>query len=47
LLYFQCALDDRDTCYIRLAEDGRWYDQTSGPTVLADELGSIIEGKLF
>jgi hypothetical protein len=47
LLYFQCSLDERETYSIRLGEDGRWYDQRSGPTVLADELGSIIEGKLF
>jgi hypothetical protein len=47
LLYFQCTLDDQDTYSIRLTDDGCWHDQIAGPTVLADELGSLIESKLI
>ncbi len=47
LLYFQCTIDQRDSYVIRMGEDARWHDRVAGPTVLADELGSIIESKLF
>ena len=46
-LYFRCTIDGEDSYMIRIAEDDQWYDLAEGPTVLADELGSIIESKLF
>jgi hypothetical protein len=46
-LYFRCTVDEQDSFSIRLGEDGYWHERATGPTVLADELGSIIESKLF
>ena len=46
-IHFQCTLDERDIYSIHFAADGRWPDEFAGPTVLADELGSLIEGQMF
>lgn len=44
--YFRCIIDEQDVYDLRLAEDGQWYDLEDGPTVLADEIGSIIESRI-
>jgi len=43
--FYVCTIDDRDTRIIWHSTDRQWYDLEDGPTVLADELGSIIEGR--
>lgn len=47
LLFFHCIVDERQGHYIRLSEDGQWVEYKEGPTVVADELGSIIEAKVI
>ncbi|MHA4806823.1 hypothetical protein ACX0G9_01885 [Flavitalea flava] len=47
LLFFHCIIDEEQSYNIRLSEDGQWCEYQDGPTVLADEIGSIIELKVF
>ena len=44
--FYICTIDGQDTRIIWQCKDQRWYDLEEGPTVLADELGSIIEGRV-
>ena len=44
--FYLCVIDGQDTRIIWQCDDRQWYDLEEGPTVLADELGSIIEGKV-